>query len=161
MDTFTYRPLLLPESATVYDPADISPQIAETLEVYDIINGRNYSPFDPINFGRAVELLEEFDEQECHVAIDQEEGKTAGVINFGAMPHKGWLWITGIAVSPDYQRLGIGRNLLLQAERSAQQQAVGALALRSVEAVIPYYERHGFEIIEDGSQPVMRRHLTS
>lgn len=79
------------------------------------------------------------------IAIDQR--KIIGSVMAGYDGHRGWLY--SVAVKPDYQRSGIGRRLVHEAEHRLE--ALGCtkinLQVRSTnEAVIGFYRRLGYAI---------------
>jgi GNAT superfamily N-acetyltransferase len=162
MESFSYRTLELPFSDEVSTLSDISKRGREALSIYDQINGRHYSGLDTITTARISELLEDFDHQECHIALDPTTRKVIGTMSLdlsGRNLHDS-AWVTGISVDRDYQGLGIGKELLTIARQGAVQRSLGTIALRSVPSAIPFYLKQGFAYLneqEDTPQPVMSR----
>ncbi len=68
----------------------------------------------------------------------------------------GGLYLTRMAVLPEWQRRGVGRALLAAAEQEARALGAGKLMLR-VRANLPdnrrYFESHGFRVTGQGQDP--------
>lgn len=65
----------------------------------------------------------------------------------GFAPVQSALYVLGLAVAPDYQKMGIGRRLLDSAKEQARQRRADALWLDTVEGQAgagPFYLRCGF-----------------
>ena len=77
-------------------------------------------------------------------AVEQLRAEVAGG------PH--W-YLAGIGVDPAAQRRGIGTALLEPGLAAAARAALPAVLLTNNEANLPFYERHGFEVVRKGETP--------
>ncbi len=68
------------------------------------------------------------------------------------MPQRHW-YLAGIGVDPAAQRRGIGSALLQPGLTAAAQEGVPAVLLTNSAVNLPFYERHGFEVVREGSTP--------
>ena len=69
-----------------------------------------------------------------------------------AMPGRHW-YLAGIGVDPAAQRRGIGRALLQPGITAAARDGLPAVLLTNSAGNLPFYERNGFEVVEEGSTP--------
>ncbi|MHA8138082.1 GNAT family N-acetyltransferase [Lactobacillaceae bacterium Scapto_B20] len=69
------------------------------------------------------------------------------VENLTRKPDDRYLGILGLAVDPEYQGLGIATKLLEQSEQLVQSEGLEALILDCREKLIPFYKKHGFELL--------------
>lgn len=76
--------------------------------------------------------------------VAESDGLVIGTAMAGYDGHRGWLYT--IAVSPDFQRKGIGSELLAEAEERLATLGCGKINLQiraGNEAVVAFYHRHG------------------
>ena len=96
--------------------------------------------------------------------VAETEGAVVGAVMVGYDGHRGW--IQYLAVHPDHQRTGVGKQLLevgISELRSRGCPKINLQVRRSNKAVIEFYERHGFleddvlsmglRLVEDGPSP--------
>ena len=57
--------------------------------------------------------------------------------------------LRGMAVEPSHQRHGIGRLLLVEAERLAAESRIGILWANCRTPAVPFYEKLGWKIVSD------------
>lgn len=75
------------------------------------------------------------------------DGQVIGTSMAGYDGHRGWLY--SIAVSPDHQRLGIGRALVLRAEEALITLGCVKINLQIIagnDAVAGFYQRLGYDV---------------
>lgn len=72
------------------------------------------------------------------------EGKIAGVL-FGLTDYAYWLYITDLGVDRDYERLGIGTNLMKTAHNIAGGEKDIAVYLIANENAVPFYQKLGMK----------------
>lgn len=70
------------------------------------------------------------------------------------------LYLHDLAVAPAGRSLGLGRQLLERAERSAQALGLDQLGLVAVQGSLPFWQRQGFEQVAQPS-PALRQKLAS
>jgi ribosomal protein S18 acetylase RimI-like enzyme len=83
------------------------------------------------------------------VALDPGSGEIVGSVMAGYDGHRGW--INYLAVSPAYQRQGLGRALMTEAERLLERTGCPKvnLQVRSENPnVVAFYQRLGYEVEE-------------
>ncbi|UQS87253.1 GNAT family N-acetyltransferase [Nicoliella spurrieriana] len=68
-------------------------------------------------------------------------------LDLDSKPGDKYLAILGLAVYPDYQGHGIATQLLDQIEKLAKQRGLSGVTLDCREHLIPFYEKHGFELL--------------
>jgi ribosomal protein S18 acetylase RimI-like enzyme len=59
----------------------------------------------------------------------------------------GWLYVETLWVAPDQRRSGLGSRLLREAETYARAHGGVAAHLECAADALPFYERHGYELI--------------
>ena len=69
-----------------------------------------------------------------------------------AVPGPHW-YLAGIGVDPAEQRRGIGSALLAPGVDAAEQAGIPCALLTNAEQNLPFYRRHGFEIVLEGETP--------
>ena len=69
-----------------------------------------------------------------------------------AMPGRHW-YLAGIGVDPAAQRRGIGTALLQPGLAAAARDGLPAVLLTNSAVNLPFYERNGFEVVQEGSTP--------
>ena len=68
-----------------------------------------------------------------------------------SVPH--W-YLSGLGVSPDYQGQGIGGLLIQPILKQADEEGLPCYLETSTPGAVRFYQRHGFEILRTGEQPV-------
>ena len=145
------EPGMSSEPATELRPAH--PQDAEMIR--DLVRaayakwvpliGREPMPMQ-VDYTRAV--------REHQFELLWRDGRLIGLIE--TMRHSDHLWIENVAVRPDHQGQGIGRQLLVHAEHKAARAGLAELRLltnAAFEANIALYRRVGYAI--DRQEPFM------
>jgi ribosomal protein S18 acetylase RimI-like enzyme len=79
-------------------------------------------------------------------------GRAVESLRGEAMPEPHW-YLAGIGVDPSAQRRGIGTALLDPGLAAAARAGLPAVLLTNNEANLPFYERHGFEVVRHGETP--------
>jgi ribosomal protein S18 acetylase RimI-like enzyme len=69
-----------------------------------------------------------------------------------AMPGPHW-YLAGIGVDPTEQRQGVGSALLEPGLSAAAAQGLPCVLLTNAERNLPFYERHGFEVVLETDTP--------
>lgn len=77
-----------------------------------------------------------------------EDGQMVGFVAGDPRPREGWGWIATIAVSPRYQRRGIGTALLHACEKQLGVPRSRLTVRLSNDGAISLYEREGYEAID-------------
>lgn len=80
-----------------------------------------------------------------------ENGLTVGVL-FGLTDFAYWLYITDLGVDRDYERQGIGKQLMKTAHEKAGGKKDIAVYLIANESAVPFYERLGMKKANDVMQ---------
>lgn len=79
------------------------------------------------------------------MAVDQESGKIVGVVKlFEKEPGVGWF--SHLAVAADYQRQGVGKQLMAAVEQAARARGFKVLGCMSRLNTTAYFEKLGFVI---------------
>ena len=68
-----------------------------------------------------------------------------------SVPH--W-YLLGLGVSPLYQGLGVGGSLIQPILERADKEGLPCYLETDTDGAVRFYQRHGFEIIRTGEQPV-------
>ena len=90
--------------------------------------------------------------------VGEVEGELVGTVMIGYEGHRGW--INYLAVDPEYQRRGLGRALMVEAERLLRQEGCPKINLKvraTNQAVIAFYQRLGYaddEVVSFGKRLV-------
>ncbi len=79
-------------------------------------------------------------------------GRAVESLRAEAVPDPHW-YLAGIGVDPAAQRRGIGTALLEPGLAAAAHAALPAVLLTNNEANLPFYERHGFEVVRKRETP--------
>ena len=79
-------------------------------------------------------------------------GRAVEVLRAEAMPGPPW-YLAGIGVDPSAQRQGVGTALLAPGLEAAERYGLPAVLMTNNVAYIPFYERHGFEIVRKDETP--------
>ena len=79
-------------------------------------------------------------------------GRAVEVLRAEAMPEPHW-YLAGIGVDPSAQRRGIGTALLEPGLVAATGAGLPTVLLTNNEANLPFYERHGFEVVRKDQTP--------
>jgi ribosomal protein S18 acetylase RimI-like enzyme len=79
-------------------------------------------------------------------------GRAVEALRAEAMPEPHW-YLAGIGVDPAEQRRGIGAALLQPGLAAAARGALPAVLLTNNEDNLPFYERHGFEVVREDRTP--------
>lgn len=95
---------------------------------------------------------DEFEANACHRMACLQEGEIIGV---GRLHQKTMLndyservaQVRYMAVSPDYQRMGIGTRILSALEEAARQWGTQLIMLNSRESAVAFYQRQGYQVI--------------
>ena len=80
-----------------------------------------------------------------------ENGLIVGVL-FGLTDYVYWLYVTDLGVDRDYERLGIGKQLMKMAHEIAGGEKDIAVYLTANENAIPFYEKLGMKKADDVMQ---------
>lgn len=68
----------------------------------------------------------------------------AGAVALTNEPNNNWIRLRQLVVATDYEKQGIGTELINQAVAFAQSQNVRRIALFAFEEVYPFFEKNGF-----------------
>lgn len=79
-------------------------------------------------------------------------GRAVEVLRAEAMAEPHW-YLAGIGVDPSAQRRGIGTALLEPGLVAATRAGLPTVLLTNNEANLPFYERHGFEVVRQAETP--------
>lgn len=104
-------------------------------------------PADPPWNRAEVAIPEKVAFQPDLLFVAEEAGEVVGTVMAGYDGHRGWLY--SVAVKPSHQRSGVGRKLVLHAERRLGELGCGKINLQvrsTNEAVIGFYRRLGYEV---------------
>lgn len=71
--------------------------------------------------------------------------------------HPRWLYLHDMAVSPEARGAGLAPRLLALAHGEARQQGLGELALIAVQGSVPYWARHGFQLVAPPTEALRRK----
>ena len=82
------------------------------------------------------------------LAARDERGRLVGVL-LGLTDFAYWLYVTDLGVDRDFQRQGIGRNLMKAALALAGGEKDVAVYLIAHEKAVPFYEKLGMEKADD------------
>lgn len=100
--------------------------------------------------------LERFDERiarlvntvSVSLTARNDDGLLIGVL-FGLTDFAYWLYVTDLGVDRNYERQGIGRNLMKQAHEMAGGEKDIAVYLIANEQAVPFYEKLGMKRADD------------
>jgi ribosomal protein S18 acetylase RimI-like enzyme len=79
-------------------------------------------------------------------------GRAVEAMRSEAMPGSHW-YLAGIGVDPAGQHRGIGSALLEPGLAAAASEGLPAVLLTNNAANLSFYQRHGFEVVSEGSTP--------
>jgi len=79
-------------------------------------------------------------------------GRAVETLRAEAMPDPHW-YLAGIGVDPSAQGRGVGAALLEPGLQAAARAALPAVLLTNNEENLPFYERHGFEVVRRERTP--------
>src|SRR2546423_5335960 len=79
-------------------------------------------------------------------------GRAVEALRAQAVSEPHW-YLAGIGVDPPAQRRGVGAALLQPGLEAAARSGVPAVLLTNNEVNLPFYERHGFEVVRQGQTP--------
>ena len=79
-------------------------------------------------------------------------GRAVETMRASVMPGPHW-YLAGIGVDPDERRRGIGSALLEPGIAAAERAGLPAVLLTNLEGNLPFYSRHGFEVVREGRTP--------
>jgi ribosomal protein S18 acetylase RimI-like enzyme len=79
-------------------------------------------------------------------------GRAVESLRAEAMPDPHW-YLAGIGVEPSAQRRGVGAALLEPGLSAATRAGLPAVLLTNNEVNLPFYERHGFEVVRRDQTP--------
>ena len=85
------------------------------------------------------------------VQTKAENGLIVGVL-FGLTDYVYWLYVTDLGVDRDYERLGIGKQLMKMAHEIAGGEKDIAVYLIANENAVPFYEKLGMKKADDVMQ---------
>lgn len=74
-------------------------------------------------------------------------------------PHEPHWYLEGLATDPPRQRRGIGAALMAPVLARCDAEGVGAYLETQQEANVPYYRRHGFDVIDEVDLPARGPHM--
>lgn len=77
-----------------------------------------------------------------------EDGEMIGFVAGDPRPSQGAIWVATIGVDPDYQRRGIGAELLRACEKRAKLPRVKLTVRISNDAAISLYKKEGYRTID-------------
>jgi ribosomal protein S18 acetylase RimI-like enzyme len=93
-------------------------------------------------------------------------GRAVETLRLDTVSEPHW-YLAGLGVDPRWRRQGIGARLLQPGIDASRRDGAPCVLLTNTETNIPFYARHGFEVIRAGSTPpggppawVMRRKVT-
>ena len=87
------------------------------------------------------------DDQATHALLIDEAGQALGVCRLH-LPSPGEAQVRFMAVHPDYQGRGLGRQLLTYMEQQARRQGASRLSLQARENAVPFYQSCGYTLGE-------------
>lgn len=79
-------------------------------------------------------------------------GRAVESLRAETMPGPHW-YLAGIGVEPSAQGRGVGAALLEPGVSAAARAGLPAVLLTNNEANLPFYERHGFDVVREGDTP--------
>jgi ribosomal protein S18 acetylase RimI-like enzyme len=79
-------------------------------------------------------------------------GRAVEALRADVMPGPHW-YLAGIGVDPSAQRAGVGGALLEPGLAAAARASLPAVLLTNNAANLPFYERHGFEVVREERTP--------
>jgi len=79
-------------------------------------------------------------------------GRAVEALRSEVTPGPHW-YLAGIGVDPSAQRRGVGAALLQPGLAAAARAALPAVLLTNNEVNLPFYERHGFEVVREDETP--------
>ena len=124
--------------------------LSEALKLYDLTNGRLYdttrNPGDVFTPQRTAELALKLQANDLITAsLSEREGHPVGMAAFHVESDDDQIWVDGLAVRGNFQRQGIGRDLLRIVEERGRAAGVGRIALESTGGAMHFYQRLDFE----------------
>jgi ribosomal protein S18 acetylase RimI-like enzyme len=94
-------------------------------------------------------------------------GRAVEAMRADAVPEPHW-YLAGIGVEPSERGRGIGSALIAPGIEASLRDHIPSALLTNSEANLPFYERHGFEVVREGRTPaagplawMMRRKASS
>src|SRR5579884_2983541 len=79
-------------------------------------------------------------------------GRAVETMRAETVPEPHW-YLAGIGVDPPEQRHGVGASLLAPGLDAADRSHTVSALLTNAERNLPFYERHGFEVVHEGETP--------
>ena len=79
-------------------------------------------------------------------------GRAVEAMRAETVPEPHW-YLAGIGVDPPEQRHGVGASLLAPGLDAADRSQTACALLTNAERNLPFYERHGFEVVHEGETP--------
>lgn len=160
------RPLLLPTDAAYRSLSEVPSSVLRPLNIYNAIkeHDRGITSVEEVH-----DLLDNLAGQQTFGIYEREEDEDGefilqGVTSYRPILNREIALIEGIAIRPSARRLQFGSfalgHLIHLAEQTPQ---IKCLWLRSVEDAIPFYEHHGFAVVdgdENKARPGMSRSVS-
>lgn len=157
-----FREYALPFDTNYVSLDEVPEGTKQILDVYEEIT--NHS--DEWGAGRINELLDEFTDQQCYIAEDDEstddDFELMAVANYRTEIRKGYAWIEGVAVHPDHRGRGVGNFVINNLIEIARQSGLREIRLASVQSAIDFYRRNDFVVMgetETRERTVMSREI--
>jgi ribosomal protein S18 acetylase RimI-like enzyme len=79
-------------------------------------------------------------------------GRAVEAMRAESVPEPHW-YLAGIGVEPAERRRGIGSALIAPGIEASVRDRIPCALLTNAEANLPFYERHGFEVVLEGKTP--------
>jgi ribosomal protein S18 acetylase RimI-like enzyme len=79
-------------------------------------------------------------------------GRAVETMRAAAVPEPHW-YLAGIGVDPAQRRRGVGSALITPGLDASDRAGIPCALLTNAERNLPFYEHHGFEVVDEGSTP--------
>jgi ribosomal protein S18 acetylase RimI-like enzyme len=79
-------------------------------------------------------------------------GRAVESMRAEAVPEPHW-YLAGLGVVPDRRRAGLGSALMAPGLAAADREGIPCALLTNAERNLPFYRRHGFEVVLEGETP--------
>jgi len=150
-ENFEFSPLLLPPN--IDEDTD-----AATLRALSIYAQIKPETFDPTTFDGLNEIVDQFAGQRAFKGTERNSPLILGVANY-RLPggDADYAFIEGIAVHRSARKIGMGTFMITQLAEVARADDMAALALNTRRQVEPFYEKLGFDYVDEDADGVFMR----
>lgn len=156
MDEFRFETFTLPHSADIDSEEDLTEDV---MAVLDLIKQIRMKPGD--EEPSTIDALAGFDDQICLVARD-DEGYICAAANLHSEPADDHMWVTQLAVDPDYRGQGISHEFVEHIAGMTRQAGLSMVKSRAASTAIRAHYSWGFHEEheqQDPETPVMYRYV--